>query len=137
MANYKSIGDYDSSYKVNNRQIACYSKSKMKKLYPDGNYTVTGETVQGNKKEQIDTVVFGNKRYKISAENSHSRLLYRTVGYVECDNGEYIALLKNNLIFLWLILGVLLIAGISLAIILSPPEKDIPAPLPSTLRRKL
>lgn len=113
--------DYDSRYKVKNREIACYSKSKMKKLFPDGNFRVIGETLPDNKKQKLDTVELGGRSFIVSKEGSHSSLFTRTVGYVNDGKGEYIALLRKNFLLLWILLGILAIAA---ALILIPPESN-------------
>ena len=46
MLKYSFLNDYDTKYKVKNREIACFSKSKMKDMYPDGNYNVIVETIE-------------------------------------------------------------------------------------------
>ena len=127
MAKYE---DYDSSYKVKNREIACYSKDKMKELFPDGNFPVSGETLLRNKKKEIDTVELGGKSFSVSEEDSHSSLLTRTKGYVSDGKGGYIVLLRPNFLILWILLG--LAVGLTLLLLLPgdngilPPDFSVP-----------
>ncbi|MDO4813395.1 MAG: hypothetical protein Q3995_07770 [Eubacteriales bacterium] len=112
MFEYKLMDDYDSSYKVKKRDVACYSKSRMKKAFPDGNFKVIGETILDNKKEKIDAIKLGGKDFTVSKEDSHSSLLFRTVGYVNNGKGEYIALLRRNFLLLWILLGILALSAV-------------------------
>ena len=127
MAKYAVLADYDSSYKVRKREIACYSKDKMKELFPDGNFPVVGETLPRNKKKEIDTVELGGRSFRISEEDSHSSLLCRTKGYVSDGRGGYIVLLRRNFLILWILLGILGV-GLALALLLRPKESGILPP---------
>ena len=127
MAKYAVIEDYDSSYKVKNREIACYSKDKMKELFPDGNFPVTGETLLRNRKKEIDTVELGGKSFSVSEEDSHSSLLTRTKGYVSDGKGGYIVLLRPNFLILWILLGILAV-GLALLLLLPPKDNGILPP---------
>ena len=124
MAKYAVLEDYDSSYKVKNREIACYSKDKMKELFPDGNFPVTGETLLRNKKKEINTIELGGRSFSVSKEDSHSSLLTRTKGYVSDGKGGYIVLLRPNFLLLWILFGVLAAAGAVLALFLLLPKDN-------------
>ena len=82
MFRYGFTDTYDSKYKVRNRDIACFSKSKMKDMYPDGNYNVIGETILNNKKDKIDEIVLGKVALNVSKEGSHSKLFYKDAAYI-------------------------------------------------------
>ena len=127
LANYTLKEDYDSSYKVKNREIACYSKSKMKDLFPDGNFPVVGETLPRNKKKEIDTIELAGKSFSVSEEESHSSLLTRTKGYVSDGKGGYIALLRRNFLILWILLGILAV-GLTVFFLLRPKDSGILPP---------
>ncbi|MDO4983700.1 MAG: hypothetical protein Q4E35_09130 [Eubacteriales bacterium] len=131
MFEYKLMDDYDSSYKVKKRDVACYSKSRMKKAFPDGNFKVIGETILDNKKEKIDAIKLGGKDFTVSKEDSHSSLLFRTVGYVNNGKGEYIALLRRNFLLLWILLGILALSAVLIFILpnsgsdILPPDYEL------------
>ena len=121
MVNYAIMEDYDRSYKVKKREIACYSKSRMKDLFPDGNFHVYGETLPRNRKDEIDTIELAEHEFRISREDSHSSLFTRIVGYINNGSGEYIVLLRRNFLLLWIFLGLL---AIGLALYLLWPKKS-------------
>lgn len=125
MVNYAVMEDYDSTYKIKNREISCYSKSKMKKIFPNGNFCVIGETLSRNKKKEIDRIELADKEFIISEENSHSSVFTRTVGYINNGKGEYIALLKRNFIILWILFGILAILAIILCGLFLLSEKPV------------
>lgn len=128
MLKYHFLDDYDSKYKVKDRETACYSKSKMEDMYPDGNYNILGETILKNKKEAIDQIEFGNVVFDVSEEGSHSKLFYKDVAYICTDesSGYYIKLLKRRWLLLWLLIG-LLVATVLASLFLWPSDNpDIP-----------
>lgn len=106
MIYYAIKSDYDETYKIKNREVYCYSKKKMKDLYPNGNYRVIGETLPRNKKEEINRIILADKEFVVSEADSHSSLLTRIVGYVDNGKGEYVALLRRNFLLLWLFFGI-------------------------------
>ena len=121
MLAYALMEDYDSTYKIKDRKIDCYSKSQMKKMFPDGNFRVIGETLYKNKKKEIGTIELGGETLIISEEDSHSRLLFRVAGYINNGYGEYIILLRRNFLLLWLFLGLL---ALTAALLLLLPKDD-------------
>ena len=131
MLKYHFQDAYDSKYKVRNRDIACFSKSKMKDMYPDGNYNVIGETILNNSKDKIDEIILGKTTLNVSEEGSHSKLFYKDAAYIYIyitddgnnNEGGYVKLLKRRWLLLWLLLG-LLLTGILVYFLLRP--KDIP-----------
>ena len=112
MRRYEIMDDYGTSFQADkNHSVKCYSKQKMKELFPDGNFKVVGETCRNNKKDQIDEIELANRTFVISKEEEHSSVFFRTAGYINTGNGEYVALLKRNFLFLWLFLGAAVLAG--------------------------
>ena len=125
---YAVMEDYDSKYKVKNREIACYSKSKMKKLFPDGNFRVIGETLPNNKKKELDRITLADKEFIVSEEESHNGLFFRTVGYLNNGKGEYIALLRRNFLLLWILFGILVVAAALILLLPKDSESGILPP---------
>ena len=126
MITYAVREDYDKTYKVKKREVDCYSKKKMKDIFPDGNYHVIGETLPRNKKEEIDRITLADKEFIVSKEDSHSSLFTRTAGYVNNGKGEYIILLRRNFLILWILLGILAVTAA--LIILLPKDNGILPP---------
>jgi hypothetical protein len=123
----RSTTDHDKKVKFGDHIILCYSPEQLKQLYPDGGYTVLGETADKSKAEQIATLVADKKQLSVAELNSHSRLLYSVVGYVKVGDDQYVALLHNRLLFLLLLLGglALLIALIFLLLSLMQPRDPV------------
>ena len=126
MIAYAVREDYDKTYKVKKREVDCYSKKKMKDIFPDGNYHVIGETLPRNKEEEIDRITLADKEFIVSEEDSHSSLFTRTAGYVNNGKGEYIILLRRNFLLLWILLGILAVTAA--LIILLPKDSGILPP---------
>ena len=118
MITYAVMEDYDKTYKVKKREVECYSKKKMKKMFPDGNFRVIGETLPRNKKKEIDRITLAEKEFIVSKEDSHSSLFTHIAGYVNNGKGEYVILLRRNFLLLWLFFGALALVVTLLAAIL-------------------
>lgn len=106
--------DYDAFIKVNGRDIKCYSKNKIQKLYPNGNYKIVGETFEKNKKTSKDIIEIANKKLNVSRYGSNSKILYKRKGYIEVDENKYIVYLKSRAAFLFLLFLILLGIGLSI-----------------------
>ena len=54
MASFNNIfkQDYDKKIKVGDEYAFCYSPKKLKELYPEGNYSISGEARNGSKENQ-------------------------------------------------------------------------------------
>ena len=128
MLKYSFLNDYDTKYKANNRDIACFSKSKMKDMYPDGNYSIIGETILKNKKDEIDRIVLGKTAFIVSKNGEHSKLLFKVAGYIQEENGKYIKLLKRRWLILIILFGLLMADVIAYLIL----KGSIDAPIEPT-----
>lgn len=126
--------DYDATVKINDRDIKCYSKKKIKNLYPDGNYKIVGETFEKNKKQEKDIIVIADKKLIVSEYGKNSKLRYKRKGYFEVGENEYIVYLKSRLAFLLILVFILLGIGISvyfgIKILTSIPTVEPEYPLP-------
>lgn len=105
--------DYDTTIKINDRHVKCYSKKKLKNLHPDGNYKIVGETFEKNKKRRKDILDIANMKLNVSKFGKNNRILYKRKGYVEVGDNQYIALLKSRIPFLLIMFCILLAIGIS------------------------
>ena len=73
--------DYDATIRINGRDIKCYSKNKIKKLYPDGNYRIVGEAFEKNKKKKRDILEIANKKLIVSRYGKNSKVIYKVQGW--------------------------------------------------------
>jgi hypothetical protein len=97
--------DHDKKVKLNKQEIFCYSQEQLDKLYPNGGYTVIGETLKKNKKEQIALLQAGKQEFSVSEDKSHNGIIFRTAGYARVGEDTYIRLLESRLLFLLLLFG--------------------------------
>ena len=104
--------DYDQKVKIEKRAVFCYSGKQLRKKHPDRDFVLSGELLSNKAKDQEDTIVVQEMTLPISPVGKHSRLLYQEVGYLKTDDGTYIAILKNRIPFLMIL--VLLLAALIL-----------------------
>lgn len=128
------MSDYDQKVKIGKEKVFCYSKKQLEKAYPDGNYQIVGETKNKNKKKIISQLRLRNNEFDVCEVGSHSGLLHRRAGYVHVGGDYYIALLKPRWPFLLILLGLLLLLGLTVNVLLTPREPveitpDHPAPV--------
>lgn len=118
------------------RRIRCYSPEQMKKMHPNDDYNLAGETLSNNKAEKIAQLAVGDENYIVSNPGSHNKLLYKVSGYVTVDGEVYVAILTSRLPFLLILLA--MVAGIAAAgtvtvsMLLAPPipEEEPLNPVP-------
>ena len=108
--------DYDQTLKVEGTRIECYSQKMMDKLYPNGGYTILGETKRKNKKDEIAIFNIWRSKYIVSKLEHNSKYIFRKAGFVCVGPDQYIVVLKNRFAFLFWLLG--MGAGLGLAILL-------------------
>ena len=124
------IADYSKTVKLDGIEIPCYTKKELDDMYPNGDWTVVGETKKKNKKRLSgelylsDVKNFNELRlddegkeipFDVCRFGLHNKILYKRAGYVPVDGGEdiYVALLKFRAAFiLWLLLGLALLLGL-------------------------
>lgn len=122
--------DHDQKVKIEKQEIFCYSKEQLDDLYPDGGYTIVGETTHKNKKEiKSKLLLKKDEELDVSEFKSHSRILYRVAGYVKVGQDEYIALLKSRLPFLILLFGSIAILAVVAALLISLITTPAPGPV--------
>ena len=116
--------DHDQNVKIQKKDVLCYSEKQLKKLYPNGEYTVVGETRVSKKKAAIAKLQLSGENVDVSAHKSHNALLTKCVGYARVGSNEFVALLRSRVPFLVVLLGciaALAIAGAVLASTISAP----------------
>ena len=124
------IADYSKTVKIDGIEIPCYTKKDLDNMYPNGDWTVVGETKKKNKKKinadlylsdvknlnELHLDEDGNEiPFKVCRTGLHNKILYKRAGYVPVDGGTdiYVALLKFRAAFLlWLLLGLALLLGL-------------------------
>ncbi len=135
MANfiYKQGNDYVESYvnRDSGFEVGYYSASEMKAAYPDGGIRVSGQFKYG-KHEAGTMTVNGIEETVYRVDNS---VRYKTIGYVELENGTYVAVKKDRILALILlvILGALVLAGLIAGLvflILNGSKEEEPQGLP-------
>jgi hypothetical protein len=131
----------------------------MKELYPEGNYTLSGEALKSSKKNQerfekqqqkrrekgkteresakIGDLHIGSDVMSVYPSGSNDKLLHKTEGFISVGEGEFIALQASRVPFLLAILGFIIVAVACLMILIAmknrPPviiEPDHPLPDP-------
>lgn len=141
----RATTDHDKKVKIGDHIFLCYSSEQLKQLYPEGNYTVIGETAKKKKVEHTAELLASNQKLPLSAFNSHSRLFYGVAGYVKVGEGEYVALLRSRLPFLAMLLGGIILLALLIFLLLGqlqpkPPviiDPDHPLPTQDSNADKL
>ena len=113
-----STTDHDKQVKIEGQELYCYSPKQLKKLYPEKNYNVVGETRASNKKKAVAQLRAGKKTLVVSEVRTFTRLFNKCVGYARTAQDDYVALYENRLPFLiilfLLLLGLILAGGLLL-----------------------
>ncbi len=109
--NYIVKEDYDKSYKDNHNFVwKYYSNKKMKELFSKDYKTkikVVGEVVTKEEYEQ-DSIVFGENKLGIGNIGVNKKINRKVVGYIECGENEYVAIVKSNwIMFIAILLSIL------------------------------
>jgi len=118
--------NHDAKVKLKKVTLECFSSRYLKNTYPQGGCKVLGEVAGGKKRRELGAIVLSGEEHSVSPAGEHSRLLWRTAGYLRVGQDEYVALLKSRVPFL-IILFALLAAIVVLALLLMPNGEDIPA----------
>lgn len=115
MATYiiKQGNDYSELYtnKKSGFQAGYYSVKETKALFPNGGMRVAGQIGCGEK--EIGALTIGETEETVF--KSASSMRYKTVGYIELDNGSFLAVKKDVILALILlfIVGILAIVGLA------------------------
>ncbi|MBQ3107820.1 MAG: hypothetical protein IJC68_04325 [Firmicutes bacterium] len=128
---YKAIKthDHDQKVKLGKEEILCYSRKQLKKLYPEEDYNLVGETRHKNRKDEMAGFAAGEDTHIVSEIGSHSALLYRKVGYVRVGKDDYILLLKARWPFLLILLGLLALLAFLVVQLVKGPDIPVVNPV--------
>lgn len=127
--------DYDKRVKVGNEYVFCYSKKKLKELYPENDYNLSGEARKGTAKSQesfdakqakklaklkekgleaadVETLKLGDLRIggnvlSVYPKGTNSKVLGKTDGFVCVSEGNFIALHASRVPFLAILFSML------------------------------
>ncbi len=110
--NIKLGNDYIESYynKDTGFEVGYYTAKEMKASYPDGGIRVAGQLGYG--KGQAGTMTVDGIEEPVYRASTSMR--YKTIGYVELDNGAFVAVKKDRTVILILLflLGLLALIGL-------------------------
>ena len=115
-------GDYDNRVKVDGEYILCYSKKKLKQLFPENNYSFVGEVKNKIPKDKPDSklaakraakreekkignVTIAGKVLDLFPHGMHPGFLYKAGGYVCVGNGKFVTIRASRLPFFALLLS--------------------------------
>ncbi|HDN2514139.1 TPA: hypothetical protein P1K40_000321 [Clostridioides difficile] len=105
--NYIVKEDYDKSYKDKNNFVwKYYSNKKMKQLFSKDykrKIKVIGEVINNDDYKQ-DIMTYEENELSIGNIGTSKKLNRKVVGYIECSENEYVAIVKSNLIMSIIIL---------------------------------
>ena len=99
---------HDAKIKLKGSTVECFSPRYLKNTYPQGGCKILGEVSGGSKKNAIGTLPIDRSAHDVSAVGQHNGLLWKTAGYLQVGEDEYIAVLKSRLPLLLLLLPLLL-----------------------------
>lgn len=107
--------NYKGNFKVNDKNLKCYTKKQVHSLYAKKDYKILGEYSKKNSlnnKNCIGYVSIDNDRLPIYKYKNYNRLIYSEVSYIQCntDDISFVVLLKNRLFIRIVILSLILIA---------------------------
>ena len=121
--------DYDKRVGRGEQSFFCYSAKKMRRLYPEKNFTVVGEVKKGktldnretpkkSKKEErrIGQLSLNGKPLGMFPVGEHNRFTHSRVGYVCVGDNTFVAMHASRIPFL--ILFPTLLASIALLVFL-------------------
>lgn len=105
----QGLSNYTKTYsnKRTGFSVGYYTVSQVKALYPHNDYRVVGQIGAGVKKDAPDSLSYNGKTEPMATYKKNP--LHRTAGYISCGENQFIAV-KKNIIWLWILLLVLLLA---------------------------
>ncbi|MFV0382079.1 MAG: hypothetical protein ACK5KR_07665 [Breznakia sp.] len=98
--------------KSSKREFAYFSVEEVQEKHPDGNYVVVGEACSGEaEKQNLTRELVGSGTFKFSKNGTYAEKKYKTIGYIDCGNHEYVAIKKKSNKWLWwlFLVGLLLV----------------------------
>lgn len=113
--------------KQNQRYITYQSKKEMEKQHPDGNYLVIGEIEKNNKSAKKEGIIkeVGDQELTMYPIGTYPEKRYQTIGYVPCNNKEYLAVKQRKYNHFLFILALLLLSFVGYYFFNQKPVTDI------------
>lgn len=110
--NLKYGNDYIKSYcnKDTGFEVGYFTVDEMKASYPNGGIRVSGQLKYGkNEAGILESKGIAEPVYRVTSSKR-----YKTIGYVELDNGSFIAVKKDRIValILLILLGLLALLGL-------------------------
>lgn len=105
----QGLNNYTKTYsnKRTGFSVGFYTTAQMKALYPQGDYRTVAQIGAGVKKNTPDQLSYNGKTEPASPGKKNP--MHRTAGYISCGGNQFIAV-KKNIVWLWILLLVLLLA---------------------------
>ena len=107
---YSLLPEYNKQIKINDQDFLAFSKSALKKHTNGQKIAIVGEIKKEKTQSGTDFIVIGSEKHNLKPPGSHSSLLYKKSAYVSIGGNRYVAVLKNRVPFLIILL--ILLAGI-------------------------
>lgn len=110
MKRYERIESYDQHCKIaKGVMLDCYSSKAFEELQQQGGILLG--SVHGKGKQTLGTVSIDGMEMDYQ-DLEYNRHLYKPAGYIQCEDGTYLVVLKRSwIMLLWLLLLLLLVCG--------------------------
>ncbi len=96
--------------KKTEKKISYISSENLNERHPEGDYSITGEIYVKNKEENgIKKLIDEDTEICIQKIGTYKESRYKTIGYIPCEDGKYIAVKKKKNFIIWIILIFLLV----------------------------
>ena len=94
----KQLLSVEFSSEKDGRVLVCIDEKEMRNEHPEGNYYITGEISISEKEEgEIEKRIRGKEtKLCVCLIGTYSNSKYKTLGYVPCENNEYIAVKRKK-----------------------------------------
>lgn len=122
-------GLYQYRDKISSKMITYIDLNTLKRKHPDGDYSIVGEIdikakdVNGISKKVLDDDIY----IYVKSIGTYKESNYKTIGYIPCENDEYVIVKKKSYskLILPLILTLLLLLGLIGGYLLMGDKADI------------
>lgn len=109
-------------------KINYISHEELKERYPEGEYSIIGEisTKEKNEKGVNKKLINEEKNILVQPIGTYKESRYKTLGYIACENNEYVAVKKKKgILALLLIILLILLTLLSGYFIMNKDKADI------------
>ena len=113
--NHVPKSDYDRIIKVGTRNVACYSKKKLKELFPNGEYSIVAEAGTSSSKSdeslspeqiakldetRVGKIDIAGELFNVFTEGTANKFLNKYQGYVCVGDGIFVAIHESRVPFI-------------------------------------